>query len=350
MEFAVIATVLVALFVAYLAFLFIQFVYVVIRRKALVHRRTSPDDLPISLPLPAAKSPGTAAAAAAGSISPTQIKHFLRSAWKNKTSSSLSSKALKAAEAAAAPPSPPSAVVVQAAPPPTDEEVEEMLMGSRMRGPPRFLFTIKEEEREGSAADSASFEDSCGGGSSSVRINKEFTGHAPYYGDHCNSDKEVSSPVIGVVVELNQLTAPFGTAPCSRLHAAEEADGGSGGGGGVVLPRILLAPDSAVGWEKLSPMALRVLLVEADDSTRKITSALLGKCGYRVSAVTNGLKAWEVLKGKPDEIDLILTEVDLPSVLGYALLSLIMDHEICKNIPVMEKKETQARSLYVVLQ
>ncbi|CAL1360416.1 unnamed protein product [Linum trigynum] len=242
MEFAVIATVLVAFFVAYLAFLFVQFVYVVIRRKALVHRRTSPDDVPLPLPLPAAKSPATAAAA--GSISPTQIKHFLRSAWKNKTSS-LSSKALKAAEAAAAattanPPSPPSAVVVQAAPPPTDEEVEEMLMGSRMRGPPRFLFTIKEEDREGSAADSGSFEDNCGGGSSSVRINKEFTGHAPYYGDHhCNSDEEVSSPVIGVVVELNQLTAPFGTAPCSRLHAAEEADGGSGG---VVLPRILLAP------------------------------------------------------------------------------------------------------------
>uniref|UniRef100_A0A2P2M1Z1 Two-component response regulator-like APRR9 isoform X2 n=1 Tax=Rhizophora mucronata TaxID=61149 RepID=A0A2P2M1Z1_RHIMU len=37
-----------------------------------------------------------------------------------------------------------------------------------------------------------------------------------------------------------------------------------------------------VRWEKLFPrMVLQVLLVEADDSTRQIISALLRKCGYR---------------------------------------------------------------------
>lgn len=35
-------------------------------------------------------------------------------------------------------------------------------------------------------------------------------------------------------------------------------------------------------WEKFLPrMILRVLLVEADDSTRQIISALLRKCSYR---------------------------------------------------------------------
>lgn len=35
-------------------------------------------------------------------------------------------------------------------------------------------------------------------------------------------------------------------------------------------------------WESFLPrMVLRVLLVEADDSTRQIISALLRKCGYR---------------------------------------------------------------------
>ncbi|CAL1366531.1 unnamed protein product [Linum trigynum] len=106
--------------------------------------------------------------------------------------------------------------------------------------------------------------------------------------------------------------------------------------------------DSAAGLEKkLSPMVLRVLLVESDDSTRQIISALLRKCGFRVAAVPNGLKAWEVLKGKPNEIDLILTEVDLPAVSGYALLSLIMDHEICKNIPViMMSTEDSIHTVY----
>lgn len=45
--------------------------------------------------------------------------------------------------------------------------------------------------------------------------------------------------------------------------------------------------------------------------------------------------AWETLKGQPHNIDLILTEVELPSISGYALLTLVMEHDICKNIPVI---------------
>ncbi|KAK6262576.1 hypothetical protein QUC31_008392 [Theobroma cacao] len=96
------------------------------------------------------------------------------------------------------------------------------------------------------------------------------------------------------------------------------------------------ASGEVVKWERFLPrMALRVLLVEADDSTRQIIAALLRKCSYRVAAVPDGLKAWEMLKGKPHNIDLILTEVDLPSISGFALLTLIMEHEICKSIPVI---------------
>ncbi|CAM8988693.1 unnamed protein product [Rhodiola kirilowii] len=88
--------------------------------------------------------------------------------------------------------------------------------------------------------------------------------------------------------------------------------------------------------EMFSPrVALRVLLVEADDSTRHVISALLRKCSYKVAAVSDGLKAWEVLKGRPNSVDLILTEVELPSISGFALLTLIMEHDSCKNIPVI---------------
>ncbi|KAJ1414764.1 Signal transduction response regulator, receiver domain [Sesbania bispinosa] len=148
-----------------------------------------------------------------------------------------------------------------------------------------------------------------------------------------------------------------------------------------------------VRWERFLPrMVLRVLLVEADDSTRQIIAALLRKCSYRalfygsddlnkivilgnfksmfgltyflvhgklrktqkqrnadtwnttapsickqqsVAAVRDGLKAWETLKNKASDIDLILTEVELPSVSGFSLLTLIMEHDICKNIPVI---------------
>ncbi|TXG48509.1 hypothetical protein EZV62_024384 [Acer yangbiense] len=128
--------------------------------------------------------------------------------------------------------------------------------------------------------------------------------------------------------------------------------------------------DGLVKWERFLPkMVLRVLLVEADDSTRQIISALLRKSSYigdvtcavcpqymnmklgsydcanpdpvkfkmlnLFNAVPDGLKAWEILKGRPDNIDIILTEVDLPSISGFALLTLIMEHQICKNIPVI---------------
>lgn len=91
-----------------------------------------------------------------------------------------------------------------------------------------------------------------------------------------------------------------------------------------------------VQWERLLPRTeLRVLLVEADDSTRQIIAALLRKCNYKVAATSDGLKAWEILKRRHNNIDLILTELDLPSISGYALLTLIMEHDGCKNIPVI---------------
>ncbi|CAA6673556.1 unnamed protein product [Spirodela intermedia] len=83
-----------------------------------------------------------------------------------------------------------------------------------------------------------------------------------------------------------------------------------------------------VRWEKFLPrMSLRVLLVEADDSTRQIIAALLRKCSYKVAAASSGFEAWEILKEKPHNIDLVLTEVELPNVSGYGLLSMIMEHD-----------------------
>ena len=44
------------------------------------------------------------------------------------------------------------------------------------------------------------------------------------------------------------------------------------------------AEDMVLRWEKfLTKMELRVLLVEADDSTRHIITALLKKCSYKGS-------------------------------------------------------------------
>ncbi|KAI3731039.1 hypothetical protein L1987_62222 [Smallanthus sonchifolius] len=91
-----------------------------------------------------------------------------------------------------------------------------------------------------------------------------------------------------------------------------------------------------VQWESFLPLrSLKVLLVENDDSTRHVVSALLRNCGYEVTAVANGLEAWKLLINLNKQIDLVLTEVVMPYLSGIGLLSKIMNHVTRKNIPVI---------------
>ncbi|TKW34286.1 hypothetical protein SEVIR_2G296500v4 [Setaria viridis] len=95
------------------------------------------------------------------------------------------------------------------------------------------------------------------------------------------------------------------------------------------------AEGSSRDTRMLPRMPVRVLLAEGDDSTRHVISALLRKCGYRVAAASDGVKAWDILKEKSFNIDLVLTEVELPLMSGFLLLSTIMEHDASKNIPVI---------------
>ncbi|KAF3954250.1 hypothetical protein CMV_020388 [Castanea mollissima] len=91
-----------------------------------------------------------------------------------------------------------------------------------------------------------------------------------------------------------------------------------------------------VRWERFLPLrSLKVLLVENDDSTRHVVSALLRNCGYEVTAAENGLQAWKILEDYTTHVDLVLTEVVMPCLSGIGLLSKIMSHKTCKNIPVI---------------
>ncbi|KAL0735209.1 hypothetical protein Bca4012_011419 [Brassica carinata] len=95
-----------------------------------------------------------------------------------------------------------------------------------------------------------------------------------------------------------------------------------------------LAP--VVNWERYLPVrSLKVLLVENDDSTRHIVTALLKNCSYEVTAVPDVLEAWRVLEDENSCIDLVLTEVVMPVNSGTGLLSKIMSHNTLKNIPVI---------------
>ncbi|XP_062092813.1 two-component response regulator-like PRR37 isoform X2 [Humulus lupulus] len=101
-----------------------------------------------------------------------------------------------------------------------------------------------------------------------------------------------------------------------------------------------------VRWERfLAFRSLKVLLVENDDSTRHIVSALLRNCGYEVTAVENGRQAWKVLEDLVTDVDLVLTEVVMPCLSGIGLLGKIMSAKSCKDIPVIMMSSHDSRSM-----
>ncbi|GKV05711.1 hypothetical protein SLEP1_g17687 [Rubroshorea leprosula] len=94
--------------------------------------------------------------------------------------------------------------------------------------------------------------------------------------------------------------------------------------------------NSMVCWERfLHVRSLKVLLVENDDSTRHIVTALLRNCSYEVIEAANGFQAWKILEDLNNHIDLVLTEVVMPCLNGIGLLCKIMSHKTRKNVPVI---------------
>ncbi|KAG9453793.1 hypothetical protein H6P81_006697 [Aristolochia fimbriata] len=105
-------------------------------------------------------------------------------------------------------------------------------------------------------------------------------------------------------------------------------------------------PGPIVRWERFLPLrSLKVLLVENDDSTRHVVSALLRNCSYEVTTATNGQEAWQILEDMTNHIDIVLTEVVMPFLSGIGLLCKIMSHRTCKNIPVIMMSTLDSMSL-----
>ncbi|KAK1409523.1 hypothetical protein QVD17_36049 [Tagetes erecta] len=104
----------------------------------------------------------------------------------------------------------------------------------------------------------------------------------------------------------------------------------------AVKPQNQQLQEHVIQWDRFLPLrSLKVLLVEDDDSTRQVVSALLHNCSYEVTAVANGLEAWKLLTDLNKQIDLVLTEVVMPYLSGIGLLSKIMNLVPRKNIPVI---------------
>ena len=62
----------------------------------------------------------------------------------------------------------------------------------------------------------------------------------------------------------------------------------------------------------------RILIVDDDSTIRKLIEVILTKNGFKVEAVSNGIKALSILK--KDDFDIVITDLIMPEMDGIELL------------------------------
>ncbi|MCK5493023.1 MAG: response regulator, partial [Candidatus Omnitrophica bacterium] len=77
----------------------------------------------------------------------------------------------------------------------------------------------------------------------------------------------------------------------------------------------------------------RILVVDDEDEIVKLIKKMLESLGYTVTAFTNSVNAFEAFQKKPNEFDLIITDMTMPKMTGMELSRKVM--EIRVDMPVV---------------
>ncbi|NOR70310.1 MAG: response regulator, partial [Methylomarinum sp.] len=78
----------------------------------------------------------------------------------------------------------------------------------------------------------------------------------------------------------------------------------------------------------------KVLIVDDSVTTRTLASNILLKQGFQVTALVNGLQAWEELT-RNNNYDLIITDIEMPLINGFELVEKIKGNEKMRTIPTI---------------
>lgn len=85
--------------------------------------------------------------------------------------------------------------------------------------------------------------------------------------------------------------------------------------------------------ETLPAARKRVLLVDDSMTVREATKALLQAHGYIVDVAVDGVDGWNAVRGR--DYELVITDVDMPRLDGFALIDLIRKDPKCSGVSVM---------------
>lgn len=79
----------------------------------------------------------------------------------------------------------------------------------------------------------------------------------------------------------------------------------------------------------------KILVVEDDDSIRLMLVSLLASEGYEAVPAHHGREALEILKNRKDDPCLILTDLMMPEMDGWELITFLREKDILITIPIV---------------
>ncbi|CAO2826815.1 unnamed protein product [Amaranthus hypochondriacus] len=92
---------------------------------------------------------------------------------------------------------------------------------------------------------------------------------------------------------------------------------------------------------------VRILLCDNDSKSAQEVFSLLCKCSYQVTSVRSARQVVDALNAEGSDIDIILSEVDLPTKKGLKLLKYLMRDKELQRIPVIMMSTQDEVSLVV---
>jgi chemosensory pili system protein ChpA (sensor histidine kinase/response regulator) len=130
-----------------------------------------------------------------------------------------------------------------------------------------------------------------------------------------------------LLIDLNRLTS----ADSAERHAKVAA----GGAARIFAPGASAVAAGSIPTEAVDPVGNDKVVVVVDDSisVRKFVGRMLEKAGYRVRLAADGLEATEIIAQVG--CHLVLTDIEMPRMNGYELMSHLRQDPATRQIPVM---------------
>lgn len=78
-----------------------------------------------------------------------------------------------------------------------------------------------------------------------------------------------------------------------------------------------------------------ILVVDDDENILDIYSQALAMMGFKVKTAHDGKEAWEIIKDKQDELDLILLDIIMPKMDGFDVLEKMYKNKINTRVVML---------------